>query len=103
MNEDVLKYVCFLLATVVMEVKYESKMYVLIHKDIQFSVLYVKKRNVRMWQTDIFKRCSEALPVYACGALHVEMLEIISDLGSLCIHDLRVYKLGVFVGCGAFI
>lgn len=52
---------------------------------------------------DILKRSSEALPVYACGALHLEMLEIISDLGSVCIHDLCVYRLSPFVGCGAFI
>lgn len=46
--EDVLKCVCFLLATVVMEVKYKSKMHVLIHRDIQLSVLYVEERNVPM-------------------------------------------------------
>lgn len=100
---DILKYVCFSLATVVVEVKCKGKMYVVIHRDIQLGVLYVKKRNVCMWQTDIFKRSSEALPVYACGAFRLETVEMISDLWSVCIHGLCAYILSVFAGCGALI
>lgn len=51
-----------------MEVKYEGKMQIAIHKNLHLSILHVK-------ETGLLK-----LSLYTCGALHLAALGKITDL-----------------------